>query len=277
MDIRFLTKEDVEAWAGLLSLAFDRPLTEMEGLWDWFHAGRELVVCGAWDGKQLVAQYSSLLAFLQVPGLSEPVEVGISTNMAVHPAYRGRGLIKQVASPVYAALMDRGCVAGVGFSNATGVKVDQRSRGYGYQVVGQMESKLVWLGQGSVAGGFDWAEHWIETGWDCLPNMDYVRFVVTPMGIYQRYGSHPFRVYRFGIWREQGRVVGVVVDRPVCRHNIQGSSLLAVYGQNLPALLERWVGAVRASGVRFAHFLMTSCFSCRQDNARVGFLFFTAF
>ncbi|MEZ4642293.1 MAG: hypothetical protein R3E31_06070 [Chloroflexota bacterium] len=50
--------------------------------------------------------------------------------MAVRPDYRGRGLlIKQVSQPVYAALAALGGVAGVGFSNAAGVRWIGTARG----------------------------------------------------------------------------------------------------------------------------------------------------
>lgn len=273
MEIRFLTEDDAGSWADLLSVSFARQPAEMRQLWDWFHAGRELIVCGAWDGARLVAQYSSLLASLSVPHFPDPVWVGISTNMTVHPDYRGRGLIKQVASPVYLALADKRCIAGVGFSNAAGVKVDKHSQGYGYQVVGKMESKLLWLRGNRVKEGIYLTDHWSETSWDCPTLRDCIRFAVTPMSIYQRYGSHPFRKYRFGVWKREGKVVGVVVDRPLCRHGLCGSSLLAVYGQNLSELLGRWAGAIGASGAQFVHFLTTPNSPVWRAIKELGFCF----
>ncbi|MEZ4646792.1 MAG: GNAT family N-acetyltransferase [Chloroflexota bacterium] len=62
--------------------------------------GDGLLAWGAWDGARLAAQYSCLLTSLRLPGTEEPARVGMSINMAVHPDYRGQGLIKQVSQPV---------------------------------------------------------------------------------------------------------------------------------------------------------------------------------
>ena len=112
----------------------------MEQLLLWFHRGFELVTWGAWDRDRLVAQYNCRLLRLEVPGLREPALVGMGLNMAVDPAYRGRGLLDTVAGPVHEMITARGCVAGVGFSSTGGLAVTRRSSSYSYQVLGPMTS-----------------------------------------------------------------------------------------------------------------------------------------
>ena len=73
----------------------------MEQLLDWFHAGFELVTMGAWAGEQLVAQYNCRLLELRVPDWSGPFPAGMGLNMAVDPGWRGRGLLRTVATPVH--------------------------------------------------------------------------------------------------------------------------------------------------------------------------------
>ena len=105
-DYRRLSVEDVPAWAELLAVAFERRTTEMQALLHWLHQGWEMVAWGAWADERLVAQYSCLVH--QVIAPTGMLKVGLSVNMAVHPEFRGRGLVKQIAQPVYAALAESG-------------------------------------------------------------------------------------------------------------------------------------------------------------------------
>ena len=163
-----LTANHIEPWAELLSAAFVQPLAHMRSLWTWLHTEREVLSWGAWDGPRLAAQYSSLLTTLAIPGQCAPARVGLCVNMAVHPHYRGRGLVKQLAQPVYTALREQAGVAGVGFSNAAGVNVDKHSRGYGYQVVGQLTHTLVWL-RPKRAEPLELTQTWPSEPWDNPP------------------------------------------------------------------------------------------------------------
>jgi len=128
MEFRPLTLADRVPWAGLLAICFDRSPAQMETLLTWFHDGFPLVTMGAWDGDRLVAQYNCRLLELQVPGIDGPVSAGMGLNMAVDPDYRGRGLLDRVATPVHEAIMERGCMAGVGFSSVGGLAVTRASR-----------------------------------------------------------------------------------------------------------------------------------------------------
>ena len=270
--IRPLTDEDAPAWANLLAISFARQPQQMLQLWTWFQAMRRLVVWGAWDGSQLIAQYSCLQAALQIPEWHQPVYVGISTNMAVHPAYRGRGLIKQVSTPVYETLLSQGGLAGVGFSNAAGVKVDKRSKGYGYQVVGKMMSKAVWLFADNGSPPLSLMDTWPTLPWSSTPCADaFIRFHVSPEFVRTRFMAHPFRRYRFGVWLENGRIMGLVVYRLVTIGGLQGASLLAAYASDLLELLARWRTAVRRMGVRFVHFLTTPASNCLLAMEQLGF------
>ena len=100
MDIRPLTLENCSAWSDLLAVAFARQPAQMAALLHHFYGKRQLVAWGAWDRERLVAQYSCLLTQIYIPTMAAPQIVGMSINMAVHPDYRRRGLIKHVAQPV---------------------------------------------------------------------------------------------------------------------------------------------------------------------------------
>ncbi|MCA9976374.1 MAG: GNAT family N-acetyltransferase [Anaerolineales bacterium] len=255
MDIRAISQADVTPWAELMAAAFDRPQETMVQLWPWLQQGDGLLAWGAWDGARLAAQYSCLLTSLWLPGTEEPARVGMSINMAVHPDYRGQGLIKQVSQPVYAALAALGGVAGVGFSNAAGVKVDRHSKGYGYQVVGQMQPHLVMLRRAPHALPLSLTAVWPCQPWafGALPD-ERVRFRATAVDVQRRFAQHPFRRYQFGVWREGEEVCGVVVYRTLRR---RGAALLAAYGAEMGELLRRWATAVYQNGIRYIHCLTT--------------------
>ncbi len=255
--LRRLSVEDVPAWAELLAAAFERRTTEMQALLHWLHQGWEMVAWGAWADERLVAQYSCLVH--QVIAPTGMLKVGLSVNMAVHPEFRGRGLIKQIAQPVYAALAESGVVAGVGFSNAAGVKVDQRSQGYGYQVLGRLRPRFLWLTRiPPLTTPVTLSHDWPTQPWQLhtAPGHQF-RFALSPTGLRNRYAGHPFRQYRYGIRQKDGVVDGIVVDRPMRRAGVLGTALLAAQGADLPGLLAGWRQAVRATGVRFVHWLAT--------------------
>jgi hypothetical protein len=152
MDYRALTPADTVEWARLLSESFGRTQEQMEQLIAWFHAGFPLVTWGAWDGARLVAQYNCRILQINVPGSSEPALAGMGLNMAVDAAYRGRGLLESVATPVHEMIKEQGCIAGVGFSSHGGLAVTRRSSSYAYRVLGPMTSTLMILSRRSHAG-----------------------------------------------------------------------------------------------------------------------------
>ncbi|MEM7114454.1 MAG: GNAT family N-acetyltransferase [Chloroflexota bacterium] len=257
MDIRPLTLDDCSAWSDLLAVSFARQPAQMTALLHHFYGERQLVAWGAWDGANLAAQYSCLLTQIHIPGFDMPQTVGMSINMAVHPNYRGRGLIKHVSQPVYQEVFERGGIAGVGFSNAEGVKVDKRSKGYGYQVVGKMSTSFAWIkplrpkSRGSLMLSSTWPN-------DLLPkpaNNKSVCFAHSPENLAQRFGTHPFRSYQFGVQKAKQGVKGVVVYRPFSRWGVKGVSLLTAYGADLCSLLEQWRRALAREHVRFVHFV----------------------
>jgi GNAT superfamily N-acetyltransferase len=270
MQVRQLTSHptDVAAWASLIAAAFHRPLAEARSLWPWLNhnqsQGPALIAWGAWDGDVLAAQYSCLPRRLHLPDAAEPVTVGLSTNMAVHPAYRGRGLIKQIAEPVYQALCECGALAGVGFSNADGVKVDQRSKSYGYQVVGQLQSHLVWLRRSKaepLSMTYDWPNLPEQVN-DFGANPHFVAFDASVLALHHRYAAHPFRRYRFGALCVGGTPAGLVIDRPIRLLGLRGASLLHVGAISMAALREvltRWLAGLCADGFLFVRVLATPC------------------
>lgn len=267
MDIQPITGTDAWAWSELLAHCFGRQPSETLKLWDWFQEGQGLVAWGAWEQGRLVAQYSCLLGSLSLP--TGCYAVGISTNMAVHPDFRGRGLIKHIAAPVYEALAERGCVAGVGFSNAAGVQVDKQSKGYGYEVVGQLLSTITFLRpqRPSQTAVMVLTAELPPEPWAHFPANSLISFSTSPELVRARYAAHPFRQYGYGVWREQGEVRGVVVYRPLGRW---GVALLGVYGGDVAAVLRHWASALRPLGVRFVHTLLTPASRLRAGLGGIG-------
>lgn len=228
-------------------------------LLDWLLSGWRAIAYGAWDGTHLAAQYTALLTDLYVPQWGKSVPVGLSWNMAVHPDYRGRGLIKQVSEPVYAAVLAAGGVAGMGFSNAEGVRVDRKSKGYGYQVVGRLKPALALLTTMRQSSALTLYDSW-QPEFSSLqlpaPDDTYHR-VVTPELLRLRYACHPFRQYQYGVWIENGEVKGIVVYRPAWLLGMRGATLLGAYGTDLPLVLSHWKHTLSRRGWRFAHVLTT--------------------
>lgn len=246
-----LTLDDGEAWAGLLAAAFVRQPAEMIQLLAYLQAAAPLIAYGAWDGVRLAAQYSCLLRQVHVPHQSGTIKVGVSINMAVHPHYRGRGLVKQVAGPVYTTVQAHDGVAGVGFSNAAGVKVDKYSQGYGYRVIGQLDSTVALLLRPSPLPPLSLTTTWPTTSLSGSSfNDSCFHFVTTPEWLRQRYAHHPFRRYHFA-----GSEGQLVVYRPFRWLGLSGASLLAVHGQELTTVLGQWSCALWQQGIRLIHVL----------------------
>ncbi len=264
-----LTPADRPAWADLLAVAFDRQPAAMCHLLDWLHAGYPLTAWGAWDddapgGTRLAAQYACLEIKLQLPGEAVPVAAGMSLNMCVHPDYRGQGLIKHVSRPVYATLQDQGSIAGTGFSNAEGVQVDRNSKGYGYLVVGQMQTFVAYLPRLSSAaraclpGELRLTDHLLsDLTLSLLPSSTGISLPLTAAGIVHRYAAHPFRGYQYALWQVDGNLRGIVVYRRTRLRGITGVSLLGVYAapDDLTPLLRLWAHTLRTQGVALAHLL----------------------
>ena len=246
MEIRPFSTADISAWAALLAVSFDRQSAEMHNLLHYLQALDPLIAYGAWDGTRLAAQYSCLLRQLHLPNQTQPVQVGLSLNMAVHPDYRGRGLIKQVAAPVYAAVREAGGIAGVGFSNAEGVKVDKRSKGYGYRVVGKMQPMLTCLLRQPRFEPLILSDTFPETMPTVTNRSTGICFNDTSRWLRQRFDRHPFRQYQYAFGED-----GVVVFRP----NPHTVSLLAAHGTNIPTLINRWLATLWQSGIRYIHTL----------------------
>lgn len=271
MEFRALTPADCTAWADLLAVSFDRTTTDMEGLLGWLFQGWPLVAWGAWDGDRLAAQYSCRVMDVRVPGHDAPVQVGMSINMAVHPDYRGQGLIKHVARPVYETIAEQGGIAGVGFSNAEGVKVDLKSKSYGYRVVGKLTSSLVWLAQRRGVLPLHLTDEWPDNLCPIGANPDSgVQFTPNADQIRHRFAHHPFRRYAFGVWDEGDCRRGVVVYRPIEYGRIRGAGLLAAYGDDLPELLRRWAAALQDERINFVHVLTSPQAALRTALPEMG-------
>ena len=268
---RPLTLEDLGPWARLLASCFEREPTEMEALVRWFHDGFRLVTMGAWDGDRLVAQYNCRLLELEVPGLGDPVAAGMGLNMAVDPAYRGRGLLNVVATPVHDEITRLGCVVGVGFSSAGGLDVTRASRSYAYEVLGPMTSLAVVLSRRRYPAALPTSDAWPEGPIRLArPDSGLVRYAVTPSSLRHRFARHPFRRYEFGIRERDGVVDGLVVFRATRLRGIPGVSLLAAYGEDLEGLLGSFAATMRAAGRHVVHVVVSPSSTLRAALTAVG-------
>jgi hypothetical protein len=271
MEFRPLELSDRVKWARLLAICFDRSPEQMETLLSWFHAGFPLVTMGAWDGDALVAQYNCRLLELRVPGVVGPVPAGMGLNMAVDPAYRGRGLLDRVATPVHEIIAERGCVAGVGFSSVGGLAVTRASRSYAYDVLGPMVSIVVPVIRRRYPEPLALSNTW-PSGSIALAEGDsrFVRYAVTPDSLRHRFADHPFRSYAYAARGHDGVVDGLVVYRRVTLRGLPAASLLAAHGDDLPDLLARWAAALRTSGLHLVHLVNSPASPLRAASAAIG-------
>lgn len=256
MEFRALKQENYNQWAGLLAVCFDRNRQDMKALLGWLEQMGQIVAWGAWDGDKLVAQYTSLLRHLSFG--EKTISGGMSINMAVHPDYRGRGLVKQVSAPVYEEVRASGASIGFGFSNAEGVQVDKHSKGYNYQVIGEMQSLLSYLPKGHCRAIQITDEFPLDIHFACVNSRrDGIRFQKTMNSFRTRYAQHPFRQYKYGIWYENNEISGVVVYREIKRYGIRGISLMDACGLNMEQLIRRWGCTMRNRGFHFIHTVAT--------------------
>jgi hypothetical protein len=255
MRIAPLTLNDHRPWAGLLAASFGRQTGDMQQLLTYFHTGYQLIAYGAWDRDRLAAQYCCLMTALHVPGVTAPMQAGMSVNMTTHSDYRGRGLIKQLATPAYEAVAACGGMMGVGFSNAEGVRVDKHSRGYGYHVVGRMRPTLAVCARTPCIEPLRLTDNWIGFPSEIQKDYNCVSFVATEDSVRHRFAQHPFRRYAFGVWEEGSQICGLVVFRRIRIGGLAGVGLLAAYGADLPSLIARWLAALAGEGIRVAHLI----------------------
>lgn len=256
MQLSPLTLNDCLPWAYLLAQSFNRTPEAMQNLLIWLHQGYSVTAWGAWDQGQLIAQYACLTVNLRLPDTPAPVQAGMSLNMCVHPLYRGQGLIKKVSQPVYESIHAEGGIAGVGFSNAEGVQVDRKSKGYGYQVLGHLPSTLGWLKPLKSTPMLE-LTNTLPTDFDLPLNItsERIQFASTAQTIIHRYACHPFRQYQYALWREAGVVRGLVVYRQVRLRGLPGVALLAAFSDDLNELMRRWSTTVRQAGFHLVHLL----------------------
>jgi hypothetical protein len=254
MDLRRLKLTDKTQWGRLIGLCFNQSSSDMERLMYWLSCIGPIEAYGLWDNDTLVAQYACLLRTVYVD--DKPIYVGMSINMAVNPAYRGQGLIKQVSQPIYDSLQDKNVMFGMGFSNAQGVKVDKHSRGYGYQVVGKMQPLIIML------RSFKRPQLIL---YDNLPRLqsdisNHQQKAHLHKGlnyIMRRYSHHPFRQYHYGIWQEDTQILGIVVYKKVKLWGVPSVALLDVYSDDITELLMRWSTTLREQNMYLCHTLVS--------------------
>ena len=261
---------DLGPWSRLLAVCFDRTPEQMHGLLEWFRAGFELVAMGAWDAGALVAQYNARVLQLLVPGFDGPLEAGMGLNMAVDPAYRGRGLLDQVAAPVHDALSARGCVAGVGFSSAGGLAVTKASRHYAYEVLGPMVSLVVPLTRRRYSDRLTLRSTWPTAPIELDAHRDgFVRYAADPASLRHRYANHPFRRYAYATRERSGVVDGLLVFRETRLRGLPAVSLLAVHGADPETLLGSFAASLRPRRP-LVHVLLSPASPLRGALASMG-------
>ena len=117
-----------------------------------------------------------------------------------------------------------------------------------------MASTLVVLTRRHYPAPLALSETWPEGSLELPPDDGtMVRYAATAASLHHRFAEHPFRRYRFGAWREDDAIRGLVVYRKVRLRGVPGIALLAAYGEDLPTLLARWAGAVRRTGSPIVH------------------------
>lgn len=252
MKLQQLTLNDSLVWANLLSICFQQPEQHMESLLCWLYTLGGIVAYGIWEEDKLIAQYACLTRKVMDGG--KIYHVGMSMNMAVHPDYRGQGLIKRVSHPVYETLCQQGVDFGMGFSNADGVKVDQRSKGYGYQVIGQMNPHIALTKSEKISPVYLTGKFPLERP---LQHQIPLKTHFAKDWIYfqNRYAQHPFRDYHYGVWEENREIQGFVVYRPVSLWGISTVALLDIYGDHQAELLKHWSHTLRANNFLLIHTL----------------------
>lgn len=255
MKITPLTPDHLIPWSRLLATCFDRRAEEMAKLLSFLQPESRLVAWGAWDGAVLAAQYSCWLTAVHQPADLCSLPVGMSINMAVHPAYRGCGLVKQLAEPVYASLVERGVVAGVGFSNAQGVQVDRHSKGYGYKVVGQLRPSLFYPRHRLQSEPLSLTSSWPTQPFCPFSSPESYGFHHTPETLQHRFEQHPFRQYRFGVWEQASEIAGIVVYRQARWGPFPIITLLSAHSRDLVGLCRRWLAAIQQQGYCLVHVL----------------------
>ena len=254
MDLRPLTLTDITQWGYLIGICFDQTPTDMEGLIHWLTCLGRLEAYGLWDDDKLVAQYACLLRTVYCD--NTPISTGMSINMAVHPDYRGQGLIKQVSQPVYEGLKDKHVIFGMGFSNAKGVKVDKHSRGYGYQVLGQMQpliARLKSFKRPTLILSDTIPEYQSYTS----SHRQMMHFHKDLSYIRQRYINHPFRQYHYAVWQENDHILGIVVYKKVSLWGVPSVALLDIFSDNTEELLMRWSTTLRQHNIYLLHVLLS--------------------
>lgn len=255
MELHSLTIQDIPQWSQLLSICFQQPQEHMQKLIDWLNQLGNIVAYGIWKNNILIAQYACLNR--KVSFGEKHLPVGMSMNMAVHPDYRGQGLIKQVSQPVYAKLKAEKFHYGVGFSNAQGIKVDRNSKSYGYHVIGQLQPHLT-VTENFGTPTLSVAEN-LPT---CVENFtithpDKAQFIKSLNYLTQRYQNHPFRRYNFAIWKEHNHIKGIMVYKPVRLWGVPAVALLDIYTSQPQALFKRWSTTLHQHNTRLIHTLLS--------------------
>lgn len=260
----------IEPWSVLIGSAFGRPAEGIAASLIALHGAFPVLAWGVWDRDELIAQYSCLLRRLQVPELGRTVDVGYSFNLAVHPDHRGRGLVKLASEPVYRAVQEEGALAGVGFSNAQGLRVDRRSRGYGYRVVGRLPGRLTLLLKRPAAEALPLMDRGAPVELHEPPPDRLARFADRLELLQHRLGQEEARGIHLSGWKAGAALRGAITHRWFRKGGLRGASLLSADGENLDELIRRWAAAVWDGGGRLIHVVASPAAPVRRALAGLG-------
>lgn len=107
--------------------------------WKYFSriGDKEEIIYTALDNEKIASCYFNIS--FPVIKKQQLFNARICAAIATLPEYRRQGLISKLAKQVYKEVENNNYEFTVGFSNQSGIKVDQNSRNYGYSIVGQFK------------------------------------------------------------------------------------------------------------------------------------------
>ncbi len=135
---------DLAATVALMALGFPGAHKFSEAFLRWQYYANPLgapLICNAWSDAQLVGHLTGIPARVTLRG--ETRLVTVIMNIAVHPAERGRGVLKTLTEHVIAQSAAAGHAGVIGVANQN--SVDAFVNKLGFQNVAGLDAWLEWL------------------------------------------------------------------------------------------------------------------------------------